>query len=300
MNVERLFGIIYYLLNNKKSSTTKLAEKFEVSIRTINRDINKLSSVGIPIYTEVGRNGGVYLLDNFVLDNVLLSNEEQNNLLLALNSTKTINPMTSGESIAKLQSLFQKKGDDWLEIDLSNWYQKENTNDKFELIKTSILNKNQIEFRYISPKNPNQIRRCHPYKLVYKSQAWYLHALCLAKNEFRYFKLNRMSDVHGTKQSFLPKPLPEMPLLEHKNLSIPLQLEFSKEIFYRVYDEFNHNDIQLTNTETLLVKTSFPDGEWLIRYLLSFGKHLKILSPDIIKIRVNEELTKMLSNITKF
>lgn len=299
MNVERLFGIIYYLLNNKKSSTTKLAEKFEVSIRTINRDINKLSSVGIPIYTEVGRNGGVYLLDNFVLDNVLLSNEEQNNLLLALNGTKTINPLTSDDSIAKLQSLFQKKGDDWLEIDLSNWYQSEHTNDKFELIKTSILNKKQIEFRYISPKNTNQIRHCHPYKLVYKSQAWYLQALCLAKNEFRYFKLNRISDVYGTNQSFLPKTPPEMPLLAHKNQSIPLQLEFSKEIFYRVYDEFDHQDIQSNDTETLLVNTSVPDGDWLIRYLLSFGKHVKILSPDHIKSKVIKELTAMLSNITK-
>lgn len=148
MNSERLFGIIYYLLSKKRTTTSELAEHFEVSVRTVNRDINRLSEIGIPIYTEVGRTGGVYLLDSYILNNVLLSEKEQDYLLLAIRGIREINPQMSDESFLKLQSLFRNNFDDWLEIDFSPWYGKKD-NLKFEFLKESILNKMQIDVKSI-------------------------------------------------------------------------------------------------------------------------------------------------------
>ena len=135
MSTTRLFGLIYHLLNHEKATTSELAKQFEVSTRTITRDINTLSSIGVPIYTETGRNGGVYLLSSFVLDKVLLSEEERKNLLLALKGIRQLTPQISGQSLAKLQSLFKQPDADWLEVDFSTWHRRENGNDTFDLLK---------------------------------------------------------------------------------------------------------------------------------------------------------------------
>lgn len=297
MLVERLFGIVYYILNHKKATINELAEIFEVSTRTINRDINKLSNAGIPIYTEVGRNGGVYLLNNFILDNVLLSEEEQKAILFAIKGTSGINPKTNEQIFLKLQALFKQSSDNWLQIDLSTWHHSKSMDNKFELIKQSILNKNQLEFIYTSPTEACKKRICNPYRLIFKSQSWYLQAFCLMENAFRYFKLTRMNTITNKNKSFLPIIPPDIPKIKYTSKIIDIQLEFSKDIFYRVYDEFDTNDIIFKDSEKLIVKTEFPDEKWLIRYLLSFGKSLKILSPNTIITRMKEELDLMYFNV---
>lgn len=289
MNLERLFGIVYYLLSKKRTTTSDLAEHFDVSIRTINRDINRLSQIDIPIYTTVGRSGGVYLLDNYILNNVLLSEEEQAHLLLALKGIREIDPQTSDKSFLKLQSLFRNDFDDWLEIDFSPWYE-ENNNFKFELIKESILNKRQIEFIYMGRDEPNKKRLCNPYKLIYKSHSWYVYAFCTGKKTFRYFKVNRMNSIYNTRRSFSPMIPPNPPTKFPQKEKISVSLEFSGKLLYRVFDEFNHEDIISKKEGSILVETSLPNDDSLIRYLLSFGKHLKVLSPNIIRNKMKEEL----------
>lgn len=289
MNSERLFGIIYYLLSKKRTTTSELAEHFEVSVRTVNRDINRLSEIGIPIYTEVGRTGGVYLLDSYILNNVLLSEKEQDYLLLALRGIREINPQMSDESFLKLQSLFRNNFDDWLEIDFSPWYGKKD-NLKFEFLKESILNKMQIEFFYMGVKLSNKKRVCHPYKLVYKSHSWYVYAFCIEKKDFRYFKVNRMNSIYSTGKSFSPIILPKPPTNYPQKEKILVSLEFSEKVLYRVFDEFSHEDIISKKEGSISVETSLPNDDSLIRYLLSFGKHLKVLSPDIIRDKIKEEL----------
>ncbi|MGM0125214.1 hypothetical protein IGI37_002612 [Enterococcus sp. AZ194] len=301
MSTHRLFGIIYYLINNNKATITELAEHFEVSSRTIHRDINKLSSLGIPIYTQTGRNGGIHLLDNFLLTKVLLSEEEQNNLLLALKGTRKINPQISDQAFTKLHSLFQSTFDDWLEVDFSTWQQTTSADEKFGLLKTSILAKRQIEFTYVSTGKSPKRRRGQPYKLVFKSQAWYLQALCLEANQFRYFKVNRMSDIFVTDRPFQPQEaaLPELPKTNREQEKIPVILEFSKEVFYRVYDEFDYETITQKDKQTVRVETLLPNQEWLIRYLLSFGKSLNVLSPESLRNELKEEITQIMTLLTE-
>lgn len=295
MNNGRLFGIIYHLLNMKRTTSRELAATFEVSERTIFRDINTLSSLGIPICADTGRNGGIYLLDHFVLDKVLFSKEEQENLLLALKGIKSIDPERSEQSYSKLQSLFNLSDDDWLEVDFSPWYQEINGS-QFDLLKSGILNKKNVEFNYTSQSNQQEKRICSPLKLVFKSQTWYLQAFCLDRNDFRVFKISRMQDLKIMAETFTPIAAPELAIPEMKGEMRSLTLAFSKEILYRVFDEFNHNEIVIQKDGTAIVSTQLPDQNWLIRYLLSFGKHVKILSPDNMKERMKREIEEIRSN----
>ncbi|RDX02010.1 helix-turn-helix transcriptional regulator [Listeria kieliensis] len=295
MNNGRLFGIIYHLLNTKRTTSSELAELFEVSKRTIYRDLNALSSLGIPVYTESGRNGGVYLLDQFVLNNILLSKKEQENLLLALKGIESITPKISQEAYSKLQSLFKLPFDNWLEVDFSPWY-REGKDTPFELLKSGILDKKQIEFEYIGSTNQCEKRICNPLKLVFKSQTWYLQAFCTNREDFRIFKINRMKSIRIRDESFEPIPIPKIaaPKMDSKHIS--LSLAFSKEILYRVFDEFDHADITVQPDGTAIVSIAMPDQNWLVHYLLSYGKHMRILSPDYLKLRLKHEMDEILSN----
>ena len=287
-----------YLLNNKKSTTaTELAKVFEVSSRTIYRDIDTLSTMGIPIYTEAGRNGGIHLLSNFTLNKILLSKEEQNSLLLVLKGLKQINPKINHQSFLKLQSLFKNSFDDWLEVDFSNWHQTNNNAQTFALLKSAILNQRQIKFNYIKANGELEKRRCDPVKLVFKAQAWYLQGFCLTRKAFRTFKINRMTAIEVLEQTFSSKTVPKIPKIDLQSDTIRLHLLFSEKICYRVYDEFNHHDIHSRDDGAVVVKTDLPDEEWLIRYLLSFGKYIKVLSPKSIKSKMKQELNEMYRNI---
>ncbi|MGH1789480.1 helix-turn-helix transcriptional regulator [Enterococcus faecalis] len=296
MNIERLFGIIYYILNHKKATTSELSDLFEVSVRTINRDINKLSSLGIPIYTEVGRHGGVYLLDSFVLDKALLSEEEKRATLLALKSISSVDPKFFTNPYTKLQSLFQEEFDSWLEVDFSSWYQPLNSDSKFEKLKNSIFNRRQLEFTYMGVNSPNQKRKCNPHKLIYKLQSWYLQAFCVERRDFRYFKISRMHSLKVLNESFTVRAIPKTPKMSLNEKNISMQLKFSKEVFYRVYDEFNHDDIINESDESILIETILPETDWLINYLLSFGSYLKVLSPRRIQNEIRKEAILIYEN----
>lgn len=77
MKESRLFKILYYLLAYKKATAPELAKEFEVSVRTIYRDIDHMSSMGIPIYTIQGKDGGIAILESFTLENSIFSEEEK-------------------------------------------------------------------------------------------------------------------------------------------------------------------------------------------------------------------------------
>ena len=122
MQINRLFEIVYLLLEKNTITAKELSEHFGVSIRTIYRDIDILSTANIPIYTNKGKGGGIHLLDNFVLDKSILSEEEQNQILFALQSLEKLDTNNEKKALEKMSMLFHKKTKNWIEVDL---YQKE-------------------------------------------------------------------------------------------------------------------------------------------------------------------------------
>ena len=298
MQINRLFEIIYLLLDKKSMTAQELANHFEVSKRTILRDIDTLASSKIPIFAAQGRGGGVSLMEGFILNKAVLTENEQNQILLALQSLGATKHAEAGDALTKLSALFQKSGVDWIEVDFSRWGQSSKDNAKFDQLKQSILAKTAVQFEYISTFGENSTRKVYPLKLIFKSKSWYLQGFCTDKQDYRTFKLNRMLSVSKTNESFEVGKYAAPSIEETQtpiNSLVTLKLVFAPHVAYRVYDEFDEGSIKRADSGSLHVFARLPeDGDgWLYNYLMSFGKDVAVLQPQ----HVRENLAKML-NIT--
>ena len=290
MSESRLFQILYYLLGRGQATASELAEKFEVSTRTIYRDIDKLSSAGIPVYTTTGHGGGVQLVENFVLKQALLSKEDMQNILIGVQSLSAACLPEADAVIAKLQAIFQMQTSNWIEVDYSRWgCRTEKEKSSFELLKKAIQDRYQIQFQYYNSTGEFSERKCHPLKLIYKDKAWYLSAFCLKRKDIRLFRISRMRKLELTGQHFeeVPEERPSFSSQSSEEHLIVMNLSFSKEVAYRVYDSFDE-DVITQSGEKLIVKVAMPEDEWLYGFLMSFGDKLTVLDPSYLK----EELKK--------
>ena len=302
MQMNRLFEIVYILLNKKTTTAKELAEKFEVSVRTIYRDIDMLSSAGIPIYASQGKGGGISLLEDYILNKSVLSEEEQNEILFALQSlTVTQNPETD-RVLSKLSSLFNKSKTNWIEVDLSPWGSDENKKCEFTLLKDAILNHQIVEFTYFNSSGEKSTRKVEPLKLIFKVNAWYLKGFCLTKDEYRTFKISRMFHVEITQESFKYRNPDEVSIDEKDQNSqnwIHIQLQISPQGAYRVFEEFTEHEITKNQDGTFIVNTSLPEGEWLLHYILSFGTNIEVLAPGHIREMIQGKLEEIILKYKK-
>ena len=282
MSDSRLFKILYYLLDRKRATAPELAAEFEVSTRTIYRDVEALSSAGIPIYAEPGRNGGIYLLQDFILDRAILSEHEKQEVLAAIQSIFATGYTGGKEMLTKLSALLNINTRNWLEVDFSRWGKHVYDSSKFEILKTAVIQCKEIRIVYENTNSERSKRIVQPLKISYKSKEWYLKAFCMEKQDFRIFKLNRILELELLENTFVPKPYPE----EKSNLqqTYPqIVLLFSKAIAYRVYDEFDESEIEYQKNGDLIVCAEMPVDTWLVGYLLSFGAQVEIIEPTYLK-----------------
>lgn len=291
MRESRLFQIIYHLLDKERTTAPALAAALEVSVRTIYRDIDALSAAGIPVYAEPGRNGGIYLMNNFVLDKTILSDDEKQDILAAIQSLSIANPDYTQDTMKKLSALFQVSVHDWYEIDFSRWGDKPQDNEKFESLKHAIITCTVVRILYSNSSGICEERSVYPLKLLYKAKDWYLKAFCVSKQDFRLFKLHRIVRYALLEETFSPASYPKENQAANINAftanyeehSIPIRLRFSKEAAYRAYDEFNENQIERLGNGELIACAEFPPGEWLTGYLLSFGTQVEVLEPRSLR-----------------
>lgn len=299
MQRNRLFEIIYILLNKKKVTATELAEYFEVSRRTICRDIEMLSFAGIPIYADKGRYGGISLLDNFVLDKSLITDSEQQEILASLKILEELKYPNAKESLGRLANLFQKTNDDWISVDFSHWGSHTDEIDTFSIIKSSILQQIIIEFDYFNSFGQSSCNRIEPYKLWFKEKSWYLKGYSLKHEDFRIYKMTRIKNLKAASQSFAKRELPsESAGIEMKSPFelVNLKLQFSSEIAYRVYDEFDLEQIKEDEKGNLIVTAEYPLNDWVYGYILSFGKEVVVLEPDHVKKHILEIVNEITGN----
>lgn len=292
MQKRRLFGIIYYLLDKGSSTAPELAEKFEVSVRTIYRDIDVLSGIGIPVYSVQGKGGGIYILTDYVINKALLTKNEQNQILDALQTVSAVTQNDKDNLLIKLGALFKQTKRDWIEVDFSSWGCSKHDKEKFSILKNCIIDKKIITFFYTSSYGVNTKRKVKPLKLVYKAYAWYLQAYCTEKNDFRTFKISRIHSLSPSEETFSDNLTPPPIDVEYSKeaYSEQIELKFKPEISYRVYDEFDINAIQtLDNGDLKVAFTIYGDISWLYSYLLAFGKNVEVIKPSYVKERLAEE-----------
>lgn len=293
MQESRLFRIVYYLLQNGKATAPELAEKFEVSIRTIYRDIDALSSAGIPIYATQGKGGGISILNDYTLDKSLFSEQEQEQMLTALQGMTATTGKNSNELLTKLSGLFQIKSTNWIDVDFSDWAYRAPQQDTFNIIKEAIFQKRVISFCYFSGKGNKEKRNVKPIQLVFKSKSWYLYSFCLLRNDYRFFKLTRIKELEMLSetftQDFAPTKIKKQVQVEN---TVAVKLKFDKQAAFRVYDEFADKiteDLQ----GNLYVQVDLPDNEILYSYVMSFSESVEIIEPQSIREQMKKRLQKI-------
>lgn len=293
MQINRLFEMVYLLLRKESVTAGELAAHFEVSPRTIYRDVELLSAAGIPVYMTKGRGGGISLLPDFVLNKAVLTETEMADILSALHAVDAISPQKADTAVKKLSSLFGSEESDWIEVDFSGWGNGDEEAERFAALKKAILKKNPVNFFYHGSDSHLE-RVVEPLKLCFKGQSWYLYGYCRVRNDYRFFKLRRMKNLRVLDEEFIrqrpQKIFDGSPVFGDDFITITLK--FPKEMAYRVYDEFP--DFEVLCDGSFKVSLTIPRGEWIYAYLATFGEHCEILEPVDIRLQIKETLQKTL------
>lgn len=246
MKIHRLMEIMTILLNKGTVTAGELAQRFEVSTRTVYRDIEALSEAGVPVYMRPGSGGGISLMDDYTLPKSLISKEEGENLLVALKTLQAANFPEIDAVLNKLGALFKGADTrDWVQIDFSNWGSRPDADNKFALIKEAILSRRVMEFDYVNADGGKSHRQLEPCRILFKSQTWYVWGFCRLRQEFRVFRFSRIRNLIVTHELFIPRENAPVNIDESAYLKplVTLKLRFLPEVIFRVFDDFDEEFI---------------------------------------------------------
>ena len=301
MQINRLFEIVYILLDKKTITAKELSKHFEVSVRTIYRDVEALSISGIPIYTNKGKGGGISLIEDFVLNKSVLSEKEQNEILMSLQSINAMKFLDVEPVLKRLSTIFNKESDNWIDVDFSQWGSDDSEKDKFNILKTAIISTKLVSFDYFSSYGEKTLRTVEPLKLVFKGQGWYLYGFCRLKGEFRIFKIKRIRNMNLLDETFIrdhPIDICNEGDKTYENKMVTLTLKIDKRMAYRIYDEFEQENIIKNPNGSFTATVTFPEGDWVYGYIMSYGDYAEVIKPkdirEIIKRKFQEGLRKYL------
>ncbi|MCL2865877.1 MAG: YafY family transcriptional regulator [Lachnospiraceae bacterium] len=299
MQINRLFEIIYILLHKKKVAAGELASELNVSNRTIYRDIDILSSAGIPVYTEKGKGGGIRLLPEFVLNKSILSEQEQREILSALHGLSHVKSGDTNKVLQKMSTIFNKTAINWLEVDFTDWYWE---NDLFHALKSAILEQFIIRFDYYNSYGEKSARSVEPLQLYFKSHSWYLKGFCLDKQDMRIYKLTRLKNFLKTSEHFVHRDSVDISMNSNSRHS---QDDFKTFVFriepemtYQMFDDFDESEIEKQTDDSFIVTTQIPETDWLYGFILQYGVHIEVLEPKHIREIIREKAKKILGKYT--
>ena len=295
MQIHRLLEIVYTLLEKERVTAAELARNFGVSERTVYRDVDALSAAGIPVYMSKGYKGGISLLPGYAVEKSMLSDAEKTEILSALTALGAVRPDAQTAALGKLSSLFSSSSADWVEVDFSPWSGSGGDRDKFEALKTAILERKKISFFYYSTGG-GELRVVCPLKLCFRGQSWYLYGFCVNRRENRFFKLRRMKDLNVSDERHTltaPAKVSERSApaaAAKKNAKIII----SAKMAYRVYDEFN--SCGRDENGDFIITVDYDRTEWLFPRLLTYGSECRIIEPASLRAEMKNFLEKVLKN----
>lgn len=299
MKLERLIGIITILQQKDKVTMAALAERFEVSCRTIQRDIDALCKAGIPIASMQGYGGGLAIADGYKFDKTILTKSELQAILAGLKSIDSISknafsPTVLEKFSGNKNTVFAEQGR--ILIDLASWYQ-DSLSEKIEQIKQAIFRQESISFKYYSQKGQSD-RIIEPYLIIFKWSAWYVYGYCPAQGDCRLFKLNRLWQLQNTNIHFEPREIPETEIDFERFFQIneiKLIALFDESEQYRLIEEYGVECFYVLESGKLLFQRTFSNMEYLRQWLLSFGASVKVLEPTELAVEIYAHAKNMLT-----
>lgn len=298
MKIDRLIGILSLLLQKDTVTAPELAAQFEVSRRTINRDIEDLCKAGIPVVTRQGTGGGISIMENYRMERTLLTNAEMQDILAGLRGLDSVNGTNRyGQLMEKLSagSSDFMVGSQSVLIDLSSWY-KDSLAPKIELIQDAIGRSLELRFHYFSPKG-EQERCIEPYYLIFRWSSWYVWGWCRSREDFRLFKLNRMEKLQLS-EKFTRRPVP-LPDLSNERIfpgGIRVKALIDRDCKWRLVEEFGTGCFTQQADGRLLFQADYTDRENLLTWLLSFREKAEILEPEDLREELRRTLLKTLEH----
>ena len=301
MKVDRLMSIVLVLLDKERISAQELANMFEVSLRTIYRDIDAIDLAGIPIRSISGVGGGFEIMPKYKIDRKVFSTTDLSAILIGLSSLSNmiqndelINALTKVKSfipVDKAKEIELKVNQ--ICIDLSQWMGNNNIQPYLEMIKTALQENRLLTFEYVAHHGNKTARTVEPYQLVLKSSHWYLHGYCHKRNDFRLFRLSRMSNLQIQEETFTPRSY-QKPQLEISDVLATMQIEIKirihKSIMDRVLDYCPFENFCPDGDEHYIVGFPFVENEYHYDILLSFGNQCECLEPLHVRTKIKQRI----------
>lgn len=298
MKIDRLIGILSVLLQEEKVTAPMLAAKFEVSRRTINRDIEDLCKAGIPIVTSQGKGGGISIMDGYRMDRTILSSKDMQVIMAGLRSLDSVSgSQYYGQLMEKIKAGSSEfiSGSESLLIDLSSWY-KDSLSPKIEILQDAIELRKTVKFKYYAPSGDSE-REVEPYYLIFKWSSWYIYGFCLLREDFRMFKLNRMDKIVQEASFRQGREVP-MPDLSNEKVfpgKIMAKAVFDSSMKWHLIEEFGVDSFTVQPDGSLLFEYEYSNDESLLTWILSCRDKVTVLEPEYIR----EELYRITSDIAK-
>lgn len=300
MKVERLISMIYMLLNNEVISASELAEKYQVSQRTIYRDIDTICAAGIPVVSYQGVNGGYGIMETYKMDKSLLSSFDVETLLTMLNSlSDVLVDEQTMDTVRKLQTIRTEGSSLGMTLEIAS---RGTSKETLRQLKSAIKARKTVVLDYISLKNERSSRTVEPVCLMYKNHNWYLYGYCRSRRDYREFRLSRMENIRVLAEQF--HQVHPMPAQERSPFAgaEPAErretvLRFSSKVLARAWDYFHNSPKRYDEDGSLLVTLNLrvPEDEgWLFPVLLSYGEEAFIEKPEAMRLRFRSKLARML------
>ncbi|MBN2135384.1 MAG: YafY family transcriptional regulator [Acidobacteria bacterium] len=305
MRIDRLLAITIMMLNRDRVSAKELADHFEVSIRTIYRDIEAMCLAGIPVASFSGNTGGYGIMDNYRLDKRLLTDDDMVALLSTLKGVnRTLEDNNITAVMEKIKSMVPRgKSGDFMKsvehmiIDIQPWGENPALKKKLSLLKSAISSNHLLEFEYQGGYRRGKTKRIvEPMTLLNKSYAWYLFGYCRLRSDYRFFKLTRMRNIQLLKGTFERR---EQSYADHLKAFDPpgqemdIVLKFSSEADAFIEDYFEDAQVKRETDGSIIVYTTLPEQDWIYGWVLSFGDTVELLKPEHLRQEIAEIAEKI-------
>lgn len=304
MKVNRLFSIVMILIEKKRISAKELADTFEVSTRTIYRDIESIIMTGIPVYSIPGVGGGFEIMEDYKFDKNTFSEKEISTLLSSISNTpdlmkdkEYINTLTKLKNLIptdRVEAINLQIGQ--LSIDYDQWMGGRDLKPYLKTIKIALQENKLISFGYINQRGIKTVRKVEPYQLILKNNQWYFQSYCLMRNDFRLFKVTRLSNLKLEKTIFCPRKY-QKPFLNNsttfEQIQRKIKLRIHKSIMERLLDYCDYDSFLPDNENHYIVQFPFIENDYHYNILLSFGEYCECLEPLDVRSELKQKIVRL-------
>ena len=304
MKIDRLVSIIMILLEKERISAQELAKMFEVSTRTIYRDIEAISMAGIPVLATSGSGGGIEIMKDYKVDKKIFSTDDLSALLMGLsNISGMVRGSEVANALAKVKSFIPSEKAKSIElkasqiyIDLTPWEGNASVKNALEIIKKALQENRLLIFTYIDGHGSKTSRTVEPYQLVFKSRAWYVQTFCRLKNDYRLFRLSRMTELKMLEETFTPREY-QKPFLDFeetaRSLQTDIKIRIHKSVLDRILDFCPYERLSQDGEEYYLADYPFFDSDYYYDMLLSLGDKCEILEPAHVREKLKQKIKNL-------